>query len=293
MAKPTATKVGVELVEFYGGKAIIEKKPWREHFSFRRQGEKETLLSVTRVTRKLDKSEVLMIWQKRLIADHIRRTIEESKTATFGRDEVLMIMEQAIEKPEAAKVEGGETGTLIHDFAHDFAKAKIEGLPSPTLDHLDEKIDSHAKAINGISAFLDWYNGNDVEFIGMEQLVYYNSFLAGHTPEGVTPIEFIGFEDLFARVNKMLADVDYKSSKGVYSEQQYQLSAYRHAVKSDAFRLEKADIVGEMEKIVNFNKVTGELITHDITIEESEKNWVAFLGLHAVAVREKQLSKYG
>lgn len=284
--------VDTELIEFYRGKVVIEKKPWREHFSYRRQGEKDTLLSVTAITKKLDKSGALLPWAVGLVATHINQKIELSEAQSFSKEEIRMLVDEARRKPEEAKISGGTTGELIHTFAHDFAKAKLAGTETPTLKHLREDVEEEAKAINGISAFLDWYNGNDVEFLEMEKLVYYNSLLAGDTKKNDPIREFIGILDLRARVNGKLAIIDYKSSKGVYSEQQYQLTGYRKAKDKEFLFLGKKKELADVELIVNFNKLTGELITKEITDEDSEKNWHAFLGLYAVAVREKQLSKY-
>lgn len=285
-------KSNVDEFSFYGGKAIVERKPWRDYYSYRRQGEKPTLLSVTRVTGKLDKSTPLMIWQKRLISESILWTLESSKTDQFSRDEVKMLVKDAIEKPEQAKVSGGNIGDAIHKFAHQFAKSKTLGTATPSVDHLDEGNEDDAKTLNGISAFMDWYNSNDVEFLETEKLFYYNSLLAGDTDESVPPIEYICIVDFVAKVNGVIAVGDYKSSKGVYSEQQYQVSANRNARDKELVALGKKDELAKVEHIVNFNKETGELITHVIDLEDSEKNFKAFLGLYQVALREKDLSKY-
>ena len=49
--------------------------------------------------------------------------------------------------------------------------------------------------------------------------------------------------------------------------------------------------VADLSLIVNFNKITGELMTKEIAGTESELDGEAFLGLYKVACRERTLEK--
>lgn len=277
--------------KFYGGKIIIEMKPWGDHYRFIRiDTGKGGLLSSTKVTKRLDKSEVLIKWAVGLVCSHITTHFEKQKSEKFSREEISLVVAEALLKPEEAKVKGGSTGDIIHDFAHAFALAKMEGKPLPTVDHLDEsQDDEHRKALNGINAFLDWYNANDVEFMAMEQLTYYNSLLAGDTKEGEFVIEYIGIIDLVARVNNVVTIVDYKTSKGVYSDQRYQIASYVNAWNSN---LSESDPMrAKSSAVLNFSKETGELVQKTLTLEESKLDYdFGFKGLFLASVREEQLS---
>ena len=293
MPKP---KADVQTFSFYGGKAVIEKKPHGAFFTHRRQGEKKTLLSVTAITKKLDKSKALIPWAVDLACSHILAKVESGGAETkYGKDEITLMVEEARLRPEQAKVKGGETGELIHTFAHKFAIAKIAGTEIPTLDHLNPEIEEQQKALNGISAFLDWYNENDVEFIDMEKMFYYNSHLAGDTTEE-NIIEYFGYADLVAVVNGKLAMIDYKSSKGIYSEQKYQIAAYSNARDAEILfhyaNGRSNERIIDVDMVVNFNKLTGELMTESVEAADHKKNVEAFLGLYKVAVREKELGVY-
>lgn len=278
-----------EIFSFYGGKISIEKKKWGQSFRYLRSDTgKGGILSVTGCTKKLDKSDVLIKWAVGLVGSHITGTIEANKAMTFSKDEIFLVVNEALLKPEEGKVKGGLAGDIIHDFAHDFAKAKIAGTALPTIDHLDEKDEVQGKALNGINAFLDWYNSNKVEFIEMEQLTYYNSEYAGDefVIDGQKVIvEYFGILDLFARVNGVLEVVDYKTSKGVYSDQRYQVSAYFKAKNSNSDKKNQA----KNTLILNFGKETGDLIEKRIPAEEVAKDFRAFIGLQMVATREKEL----
>lgn len=280
-----APKKESTFLEFYGGKVRIEKKPWGDHFRFIKEGTKGGLISSTSVTRLLDKSQVLIKWAVGLVGGHITSFLETAKSDSFSREEISLVVGEAVLKPEEKKVAGGEVGDIIHTFAHDFAKAKIEKKKVPSIEHLDESDDKHRQALNGINAFLDWYNNNEVEFIKMEEPVYYNSLIAGDSKEGEPVIEYVGIMDLLARVNGVIKVVDYKTSKGVYSDQRYQVSSYKQAWNSNNDELQ-----ADSSLILNFGKETGDLIQKDITQAEHQDDFdFGFKGLYLVAVREKTL----
>ena len=269
--------------EFYGGKAVLKLRMYGDKPSFKRVGSEQTLLSVTGCTGKLDKSRALIPWACALVGTHVTSFVESAVAETFSKEEIRLLVAEAVLAPDRAKEAGATTGDLIHDYAHEFAKMKLAGKKgTPSLKHLDEKDENHQKALNGISAFLDWYNSNDVEFLEMEKMVYYNSFLAGDTDEA-NLWEYYGFIDLVAKVNGKLCVADYKSSKGIYNEQRYQVSGYRNAF---------GFVASDCSLIVNFNKITGELIPPlEIPNEEGAKDLQAFKGLYMAAMREKELDR--
>ena len=286
VAKATDREAGGDTFSFYRGRAVLKKRMYGTAPSFKRVDGSETILSITRCTGKLDKSKALIPWAVGLVSTHISSHLESSQAPNFTRDEIVLLLGEAVLAPDRAKEAGADTGSMIHDYAHEFAQMKIDGKKgSPSLKHLDEANEEHQKALNGISAFLDWYNSNDVTFLEMEKLVYYNSFLAGDSGNIEPPIEFYGFTDLVARVNGKLAVVDYKSSKGIYNEQRYQVAAYKKAYSA------VVDAPAEVSLIVNFNKLTGELMTKEIAEEESKLDYDAFIGLYKVACRERTLEK--
>lgn len=286
-AKATDREAGGDTYSFYDGRAILKKRMYGNAPSFRRVLEdgtlSDTILSVTRCTGNLDKSKALIPWAVGLVGSHITSFIESAKAMHFSKEEIAILVAEAILAPEQAKVAGADAGNLIHDYAHEFAAMKIAGKKgTPSLRHLDETNEVHARALNGISAFLDWFNSNDVEFLEMEKMVYYNSFLSGDSTASEPVVEWYGYIDLVARVNGKVAVTDYKSAKGVYNEQRYQVAGLR---KAYGFGL------SELGLIVNFHKETAELITKEMNDEESMADLSAFMGLHTVELRQRVLLK--
>lgn len=293
MPTPTkAPKRPSEFFSFYGGRVKLEKKPWGDHYRFIKNDEKGGMFSPSAIVKYLDKSGALLPWAVGLVGAHIRGVIETAKADNFHRDEVLLFVAEAILKPDEAKTKGGKTGDIIHDFAHAFAKAKKFGTKVPALPKLKDFEEGQIseedleRSLNGINAFLDWYNAHNVEFLEMEHTVYYNSLLAGDTNPDEQVLEYAGILDCVARIDGKIKVLDYKTGKRVYTDQRYQLSAYCKAWNSNPDNKAKFAVGSE---VLNFSKDTGELCPVDISLADTEKDFKAFAGLHAVACREKEL----
>ena len=76
--------------------------------------------------------------------------------------------------------------------------------------------------------------------------------------------------------------IDFKTSKGVYNEMVYQVSAYQSAVEE-----ETGEKYTGNKWIVQFNKENGEF--HAYSYKEQEKDFKAFLACMELVNRDKEL----
>ena len=279
-----------ELLEFYGGLVQIEKKKWGDHYRFKRiwGDKKDSILFATSITKNLDKSRALLPWAIQLVGAHITSTLEANGSdKSYKPYEIAGLVQEAMLKPDEAKVKGGDAGTAIHDFAEAFAYHMINPkvYPKPTVDHLNEENPEHLKVLNGVNAFIDWYNSRTIEFVAMEEVVYYNSFLSGDTKAGEEVLEFGGIVDVLAKDNGKLGVFDYKTGKAIYSDQRYQNSGYYKAYNANP-KYGRAEFAG----ILNFGKETGELVKGYYTEAEVLRDYnFGFKGLHLATMREEEL----
>lgn len=256
--------------ELYNGEEKIIFYP--NSHRYRKDGERSYLLGTTTVTGKLDKSRALIAWATRLQSQFIRDYMDSAEKATFHVEELLPIIAEAEGQHQVKKEKASSIGSEVHEFAESFARAKMGLREMPKID------ENYApEVINGINAFLSWYNEHDVEFIASEKLVYSRKY--GH----------VGTFDLVARIDGVLTLCDYKTAKGIYSPMFYQLAGYRAA-----YNEEMEYIGGEKVNkgaILNFSKETGEFAVQWVNKTEHKKDLRAFLGLLATAKREKERGK--
>jgi hypothetical protein len=197
----------------YGGSVAVEFLP--DSHRYRLEGSREYLPSVTSCTGILDKSRFLIPWAVGLAEKHVRAFLE-SNTGPFAREEIVPILEEAVRQHQLKKEDAASVGGSVHAYAEAFALAVISRSEVP---QIPEEADERVRA--GVNAFLSWFVSNDVKFVHAEKLVYSQSH------------GFAGLIDAVADVNGKRMLIDYKTSKGVYTEMRYQIAGYRIAFEEE------------------------------------------------------------
>lgn len=257
--------------ELYNGEVTIEFYP--ESHRYRLVGDKKYLISTTGATGIIDKSRVLIPWAVNLATQHMRAYLEAATVNKFTTEELLPLLEEAAKQHQIKKDAAATAGSAVHKWAENFAQAKITGNNLPDIPE-----DENEQVINGIMAFLDWYNGNKVKFLETERLIYSRQY------------GFVGILDVVAEVNGAKMLCDYKTAKGIYTEMHYQLAGYRGAYDEEMDYTKGDKLQGAM--ILHFNKETGEFSTKIFDYEDHVKNYETFLACLRVKQREKELATY-
>jgi hypothetical protein len=186
--------------------------------------------SVTTITGILDKPALLQ-WASNCAVDFIKENLEALKDPIDvhrGED----VLEQARKAFTIKRDTAADAGTQCHHAIQMYIAGQD---PYPSL--------TSEAAKNGFEAFLSWESKNHVEWIQSEVEVF--SILRGYA----------GRFDAIARVNGHLYLIDFKTSKGVWDEQKYQVCAYRQAYNE---MLEEGQEPIENLAILHLNKETGE-----------------------------------
>jgi len=254
-------------INLYNGEVKINFYP--NSHTYKLDGKKTFLPSVTSIAGLLDKSQFLIPWAINLDFSWLKKELEEFKDQV---DKIALdrLLEEASRQHTIKKEAAADTGTTIHEFAEKFGKFKMGLCDCPEISS-----EMPIEVKNGIKAFLGWFNDNHVEFIDVERVVYSKKN------------KYVGLLDAVAKVNGVLTIIDYKSSKYIYNEHLYQVSAYQAAYNEESPRGE----IIENCIILKFGKEDGLLEVRSISFEDNCKNFNSFLGLLAVKNREKELNK--
>jgi len=250
--------------ELYDGEIKIDFYP--NSHRYKMQGEKSYLISATAVTGILDKP-MLIGWAVGLDLGHVRQYLEERAGDKFTLEELAPILDEAKNIHTKAKDTAATNGSLVHDYAERFAKSIIEGSEAPVID-----ADWPEQALQGISAFLEWFNAHDVHFHASEQLVYSKE------------LNVVGTTDAVASVDGEHVLLDYKTSKGIYAEHYYQVAGYLKM-----WNEEHKELQLKGAKILHFNKEDGQFKVVDV--EHLEIATLAFESLASTKGLIKQFNK--
>lgn len=255
-----------ETQSLYNGEVKIDFFPTSHRYKL--SGEKSYLISATACTGIIDKSRFLIPWAVGLAGTFLKQFIEKSSANQFSAEELLPVIDEALTQHTVKKEEAGSIGDLVHAWVESFANSMLKNHEMPEIaDDLDERV------LNGINAFLDWYNQNKITFLNTEKIVYSRKY------------GYVGKYDAIAVVNAKKMLLDYKTGKAIYNEHFYQVAGYRGAYEEENGKLDGA-------LILHFDKETGQLGTKEIDDEQYQKDLPVFLSCLTIKQREKELYKF-
>lgn len=250
----------------YNGEVEITFYP--DSHKYKLAGDKGWLTSVTAITGIIDKSRVLIAWAIGLAQKHFQTFMEETGALALTVQDLEPVVKEALNQHNVKRDEAADIGTQTHDIAQKIGEAMRDGKDIPALpEDLPEGV------VHGVSAFIDWVMTYKVKFIECERMLYSRKH------------GYVGLTDAIIEIDGKKYLIDYKTSKGIYSEMQYQLAAYTLAYEEETG--EKLD--GRM--LIHFDKLTGDFTVKEISEEDNLKNQETFLACLAVKMREKELAK--
>jgi len=227
---------------------------------------KEWLASPSSVVNKLDKSRPLMSWAVNTFEETMIAHMRDG--ANFTKDDVLAMLKISKGAYNERKQEAADVGSVVHDFAEHNRSDINEVEQFAELSDEDKKL-----AQQGVDAFNEWKKIMSPTFISNEFKVYSKRW------------NYVGICDALAEIGGELYIVDYKTSKGVYTSQVYQIAAYMKAYEE----MTGKKVAGA--KIVNFTKdditdkddniirKAGSYMTHTVSRGELVTSFKAFKAL--------------
>lgn len=236
-----------KIIELYNGSVKIEY--FDRYHQYFVNGKKS--LGVTTITGLIDKSGALIYWAVGLTKDYLIETLNNGGIT-------LEHIEIASKLHAQRKKEAADLGTQVHKWAEDYIGAKVS-------KRKDIEMPKDERVLNGVLAFLKWVDENKVKFLESEKVVYSKKH------------DYIGTLDCIftmgSEKHKIKHIGDFKTSKGIYDEMIFQITAYE-----EAYREETGEDFGD-KYILRFDKETAEFEPTIISSDDHKEDIKAFLGL--------------
>jgi len=209
-----ATQTVTERNVLYGGTVVIDYYPKSHRYKLvELDGEKRNdwLKSPSSIVNMLDKSGPLIHWAVGCFHD---RFIEEMRDGVnFSKDDVLAMLEVSKKAHTEKKETAASVGTIVHEYAQRHNEPEINTVAD--IDGFaDLSPEDQQKALHGQNAFDSWYAQLGGVSVSSEFMVYSKKH------------GFVGRCDDLVEINGKYYIIDYKTSKGVYSSQVYQVTGY-------------------------------------------------------------------
>jgi len=183
-------------IKLYGELVTIHFYPNSHAYYLVENGKKTRLAGVTTYTGLLDKSAALIPWAVRTTVEYVRKNLDQLQ------NDPNELLKAAREEANRQRDLAAEIGKAIHSWIEQHIKGENPEMPE------DDKV------LTGVNNFLEWVDGNKVEFIGSEKIIYSMQH------------RYVGTLDILAKVNGRKCLLDIKTGNGIYPEMKMQTAAY-------------------------------------------------------------------
>jgi len=214
--------------KLYNGEITIQFN--ENSHSYYKDGKR--LKSVTSIVNMLDNPQ-LTYWKLKMAGEYLENVLK-SGAVISSKD-----IQDAIKYNEVVAKDAADIGSKVHNYCEKFALSNINGDPLPDIPE-----DMDYKMLNGINAFLEWFSKHNIKFIKVENIIYSKKY------------DYVGKFDALAEIDGELTLIDYKTSKGIYNNQDWQLCGYKVAYE------EEFEDVNAKPLLLHFDKETGIFTPH-------------------------------
>ena len=193
------------------------------------------LPNVSTVCHIIDKSEILIPWACKVMANKLLATVPVIKTP-LGDQFVNMQLsdfERLVTESKRAHKDiledAGNVGTIAHNWIEMYIKSVLAN-DTVRRDEILSRFPENERARNGVIAAMTWMQSHNVRWICTERKIYSREFRFSGTEDGKAMVDSCDdplccptpFKD-------RVSTVDWKTSNYLYYEYILQISAYDHA----------------------------------------------------------------
>lgn len=223
--------------------------------------------SVTTILGVADKSKALVPWAVKLAIGVFKEHVKPGEY--LDEVQIARIAEKMLSSRWDVSKRAAGIGTVTHDWLQQYIEGWMVFGEKPPMD-----MPVNPEAANCVKAALKWMDQVEFKPVVSEQMVYSREY------------GYIGTLDLggIFTVGGREALVDWKSSKGLYSEYRFQLAAYKAAHEEESNQRGKYD-----RWLIRLGKEDGEFEPLFLPPDTYEADLAAFTGLIPAYHRLAQL----
>jgi hypothetical protein len=260
-----------EEYKFYDGQVTLQYDP-KDHvyLLLMPDGTLEKQAGVTSVCHILDKSNVLIPWACKMMAQKLQTYTDSifgtSEAATFAKKD----LEEWIKKAKSAHRDKLEDAGAVGHTAHAWIEKYIQWAMDET--HVLDLMPFDERAKNACLAALDWMEKHNVRWIGTERKIYSRKHKYAGTMDGLCLADSCDNPNCCRHVFKdRLTLGDWKTSNYLYVEFILQTAAYKQAYE------EETGQHVEDVWIIRLGKDDAAFDAWHVDLPTAEHGWDAFL----------------
>jgi hypothetical protein len=220
----------------------------------------EHVPGVTTILNVVGKGDALLQWAANCAVEYLKQRLEGDLTT----DDVARFCKEAQKQWRSVKEEAGSIGSIAHDWIEQHLKGGNAPLPD------------HPKARNSCCIALEWMDSVEWETLEVEKVIFHPEY------------RYAGKYDWKARINRVKAIPDWKTSKDIYSTYRYQTAAYVKAEEAMTGETIPDRWICRIDKEGDFDPANDVLY---MPPESLEADFEAFLGALKIYRRESEIRR--
>lgn len=272
-----------EEYKFYDGEVTLRYDPKAHIYLLVTPEGLEEQDGVTHVAHIIDKSNVLIPWACKMMAEKLKRNLTPFLTkehyvgpTCFDAEYQLReqdfdnILKDAKSAHKDKLEDAGAVGHMAHAWVEEYIKATLEKDAGKIEAHL-ANFPAEERARNASVAALDWAQAHNVRFLGTERKVYSRRYKYAGTMDGLALVDSCTNPHCCKKSFKdRLTVLDWKTSNYLYIEFILQTAAYKQAYEE-----ETGEVIEDIW-IIRLGKDDAEFEAWHVESDLADLGWEAF-----------------
>lgn len=224
-----------EEYKFYNGEVTLRYQPEEHVYYLLKNNELIPQDGVTTIVHIIDKSNALVPWAAKMVAEKLLRTVPTYQTPSGEKlispltfDDFTKVVLEAKSAPRDKVEEAADVGHMAHAWIEHYIKLQLNRTTEPLVDLQDERAKSCCNAA------LKWMKEHNVRWIDTERKIYSRTYSYAGTMDGKALVDSCSNPNCCAKsFSNRLSVIDWKSSNYLYIEYLLQTAAYQYATEEE------------------------------------------------------------
>jgi hypothetical protein len=261
-----------EEYKFYDGTVTLRYDP-KDHVYLlvKDDGTLEKQEGVTTICHILDKSQVLIPWACKMMAQKILGTIPSTEELQgLNYDSFTKVVNSSKSAHREKLEDAGNVGHIAHAWIESYIKAVLEK-DGPLIEQILGSFPAEDRAKSACIAALDWMHQHNVRWLGTERKIYSKYYKYAGTMDGLCVADSCDNPNCCrSQFKDRLTIADWKTSNYLYVEFILQTAAYKQAYQEET--KQKVEDIW----IIRLGKEDAEFEAWHVDLVLAAKGWAAF-----------------
>lgn len=271
---------------FYKGEVELRYDIKNHQYFLLKDGDLELQAGVTTIVGIIDKSQVLMNWACKVMAQKLYKDVltivlpngdHIVPQMSFADFERLVIGAKGAHKEHLE--DAGNVGTIAHDWLENHIKRDIARQTATEIIYDAVPLPSEERAASACIAAMTWMSDHKVKWICTERKIYSRRYKYAGTLDGLALVSSCSNPKCCpTQFENRMTVVDWKTSRSLHKEYCLQTAAYLYAFNEEIGYEDGLDTLFARDRwVIRLDKESGEFDPWHLGVETQAEDFQAYL----------------